>query len=299
MHLNNLDISIWCGGRALPEYAVKYEEERTIACYIPSEVGQNFEIRFRDTRQWTSRADGHTLRCAIDGRVMGGSLCGAGQHGSRWGVRVSETSRQMFTFSPLILTDDDDAPHAGGNENLGTIEIKALRVVQQNVREFRRNDVPRVGPIHEKSKKAGSHCVELGQTRTCSPARRIECQYLDPKGVYAARFVFRYRSRELLLAQGIIVKSEADDAASAPRNNKRRADSSPQRNEGEPSRKRQRNSVVQAKRSSSLIEDARPKGGVTGWARARRTPSQTVKKEPQPSQLSVTYSEIIDLTQDD
>ena len=40
MWKNNTEVYIRCEGRTLPEYQVEAVDEKTMACYIPSEAGK-------------------------------------------------------------------------------------------------------------------------------------------------------------------------------------------------------------------------------------------------------------------
>ena len=40
MRNNNIEVYIKCENRALPEYQVEVVDDKTVACYIPSEAGK-------------------------------------------------------------------------------------------------------------------------------------------------------------------------------------------------------------------------------------------------------------------
>ena len=40
MRKGNIEVHIKSGGRALPEYQVEVVDDKTVACYIPSEAGK-------------------------------------------------------------------------------------------------------------------------------------------------------------------------------------------------------------------------------------------------------------------
>lgn len=116
---------------------------------------------------------------------MGASLCSRRSSGSRFGVRITPTQRLPFIFSKLDLVGkylyslgtipyqsvnlplEDDENAVVDNSilsKLGTIEIivtRAIRIRQTHNRHTHwYSRVPNnIGPLHEKSKKVGGHCV--------------------------------------------------------------------------------------------------------------------------------------------
>ena len=63
------------------------------------------------------------------------------------------------SISDLLMSDSDDAPWGGGDA-LGTIALRVVPV-QPITRKaaFRPASFAGVGAVHERSKKAGAHCV--------------------------------------------------------------------------------------------------------------------------------------------
>ncbi|PIL23299.1 hypothetical protein GSI_14609 [Ganoderma sinense ZZ0214-1] len=62
-----------------------------------------------------------------------------------------------------------------------------------------------VGAVNERSKKAGVHCVSLGANRQVPLSKtQSSSTPLNPREGNVAKFIFRYRPRGLLQAQGII-----------------------------------------------------------------------------------------------
>ncbi|KAI0716754.1 hypothetical protein C8Q76DRAFT_616324 [Earliella scabrosa] len=211
MHHKGYDVWVTCDGEQLPEYQTKVEGDqgKNVACYIPSESGKNFVIHWRDGvgRDWL------TLTFKLDGSTLGhSSLCVAGQSGKRAGVLTSADIEQPFEFANLHTTDDDSLLTGLSNNNeLGTIEVSVRRVRSEyTLVPYYPGGFNPVGSVHERSKKAGAHSVSLGKGTKISGQ---PCQYLerhaavDPLEGYVAVFVFRYRPRALLQAQGIIPSS--------------------------------------------------------------------------------------------
>ena len=122
-------------------------------------------VRFKTT------LDGSESRCA--------SVVATGNTMNWWGVRTKSTIRQPFVFSPIVTTgndlfhhfprpasscllDSDDLLESMHNPELGTIKVAVYPVtrearVQKRVHSYA-NFQP-VGAVHERSKKAGVHCV--------------------------------------------------------------------------------------------------------------------------------------------
>ena len=114
------EVYVSCNGRKLDEFQTKLEDPNTITCYIPSEANkvirmaspgatyvgshiihlQSFSVSYRSFFDDASAS----VRCMIDGRKMGASVCRAGRSGNRWGVRVAPELRQPYQFSELSLT---------------------------------------------------------------------------------------------------------------------------------------------------------------------------------------------------
>ncbi|KAI0716755.1 hypothetical protein C8Q76DRAFT_416633 [Earliella scabrosa] len=204
MQLKGYEVQVTCDNRPLPEYNVQLEGDdgKTVACYIPSECGKTFAIEWRDHVKQTH------LRFVtkIDGRDAGGNRCPPGGRGYRSGVRTNPTTRQSFQFANLQTTDEDDALGMPSYANLGEIVVCVSRIraecrsVPHSWGKFKP-----MGAVHERSKKAGVHCVELGEARRV-PTKRIQTMStpLDPREGDVAKFIFRYRPLALLQAQGIV-----------------------------------------------------------------------------------------------
>ncbi|GJE94866.1 hypothetical protein PsYK624_110420 [Phanerochaete sordida] len=59
-----------------------------------------------------------------------------------------------------------------------------------------------IGPVHERSKKAGVHCVSFGRERRVGgTSHGVSCTYRDTLDQPYCKFVFRYRSRDMLLGE--------------------------------------------------------------------------------------------------
>lgn len=291
MQLLGFNVFISCQGKALPEYGIEVQEhEKTIEGYVPSEAGKNFEVRWQDIQP--SRRDCHSVSTYIDGRLMGCTTLRKGDSGLRWGVRTSLDERRLFQFAPLLTTDDDGilGGHAD-SEKLGTIEVVISRAaISGHQDHVRGRNVQEIGPVHEKSKKAGSHCVTLGDSRRCRARRCTKVKVLDPRGTWAARFVFRYRSIDLLRAQGHVLDAIGNNASN-PSESKKRIRSS--RIDGDlRAQKRQKRD---SRRPS--LEEVKP--NIVDTRVATASSSRRTKRGSTRSYMSIDHEDVIDLTLDD
>ena len=127
------------------------------------------------------------MRVFLDGNIAGHTYCLPGAAGRRRGVSTtSADTYQPFQFADLQTTgassrlpvyarvlvdclpivrpraDDDDAPWNGSvPDKLGSIELHVVHVHSQITRlAFKPKRFSGTGPVHERSKKAGAHCVE-------------------------------------------------------------------------------------------------------------------------------------------
>ncbi|KAH9833217.1 uncharacterized protein C8Q71DRAFT_774667 [Rhodofomes roseus] len=256
-----LEVSVRSEGRNLPEYQVDPVDDRTLACYIPSEVGKTFEICWRgDTRR--DKYDS-TMRCSVDGRSAGGTFCMRGIVDiSRWGIRDAANRRKPFVFAPLATTDDESlAVSLEAHPDLGTIDVKLLYAVRLGTTHFKqRPDAIQPSTVHEKSKKMGVHCVSLGDSRECERHDKVKIKPINKSDPVYARFIFRYRSKDFLQAEGIMPLDEGNGGGAhspAPSGRKRRsAGLHPDILEAGPNRKRARKNDPAA--PARTVKDVKP-----------------------------------------
>lgn len=209
--LNGVQVTIISDGKTLEEYEVTYEGD-TATCWIPSEAGKTFEIRWRVQPGLPLYNVHRVFDCYMDGRGMKRAL-GKPSHrsGSVAGVSTGATTLRPFTFSPLQLTEDDEgltSKPSADLSHLGTIIVKAHRAKPWATLPYldkHRTNPSELPAVSEKSKKAASHCISLGAQRTQKSRPRAHGVELLGKSP-AATFVFRYASRGMLQAQGIIPK---------------------------------------------------------------------------------------------
>ena len=95
----------------------------------------------------------------------------AGDHAS-FPVLVAGHNRSVLQLYALLLRhahlewveDDDDAPNLDDDGRIGVIHVSVMRIsrkdrVKHSAPSHRKPEFRSVGVVHERSKKAGAHCV--------------------------------------------------------------------------------------------------------------------------------------------
>jgi len=300
--LNGVQVIILSNNQPLEEYDVTYEGD-TVTCWIPSEAGKTFEIRWR-THPGSSLHNVHRVfDCYMDGRGMKRAL-GKPTHrsGSVVGVSTGPTTLRPFTFSTIRLTEEEDGLSSKASTDLsrlGTIIVKAHRAKSWSTLPYidRLRTCPSELPaVNEKSKKAASHCIGLGAQRTQKSRPRAHGVELLSKSPVAT-FVFRYASKGMLQARGIIPKRppsvttntydrpslSANDPAKGERRAKRRSTTK------EPSIIRRCENAIQRDEVTRLRKQVKD-------LQRRLSESDKVKREDIKPIIRTT-PEVIDLTQ--
>ncbi|KAM5540405.1 hypothetical protein V8D89_005863 [Ganoderma adspersum] len=299
---------ICCDGKELEQYQAQQEDGLTMACWIPSESGKAFTVNWGDNSSNTLMQ----VKILVDGRCVGRYAHELGPGGCMSGLIDRPDQTRSLLFSQLELTDDDAlasrSSTASGLEKLGSIEVQ-MRKVQAYVKATTPSfvgEVSEIGPVHERSKKAGVHAVSIGAAVPRQPElgrTPIELQS-EPFVV----FKFLYRPIELLRANGI--------APLPPRTGKKRpsdvrdADLDPD-GAGPSEPKRARGDVeeehkVKAERSDGEDEDEDHAVFLQeqimllqnrlAQVQAKK-PKTIVKREPSPIRVPVDWTnEVIDLT---
>ncbi|KAG1883486.1 hypothetical protein F4604DRAFT_1575804 [Suillus subluteus] len=201
-------------GQALESYGIEtFPEENKVTCWIASEAGKTFSVVWQDinhARQYHQTGD-----VTLDGVHGGGQLMRALSFNEpptyqrctaefKY-VNTSMNSIRPLTFSRLQLTGqfhlllqkcahiliDEDQHLNSAHAELGEI---SLAIWPANVigMGFQRKLVSPKGTIvHERSKKASSHCVGFGEEIRVPPQQVINVARVGI--IPTATFVFRYR----------------------------------------------------------------------------------------------------------
>jgi len=99
------------------------------------------------------------------------------------------------------VPDDDSILDHSASQDLGEIVVEIERVKVTGI-DNKRQPVPQEQKVHERSKKATSHRVKLDDEVTRPHATFRTTQRLDKEPLVT--FIFKYRSLEMLQANGIV-----------------------------------------------------------------------------------------------
>ncbi|THU89705.1 hypothetical protein K435DRAFT_865044 [Dendrothele bispora CBS 962.96] len=197
------DFSTWIEVDDLPlqEYDIKIKDSE-VTCWIPSEVGKNFRVR------WTIQTDFCVaIDVYLDGQLSVSKLRKAWPgktEGGTDGIYTSPTSQKPFLFSRLDLTDDDaylDTSHT----QIGEIKVVFDEaVVVSHDTGFTPSDFKELGKVHERSKKVVGHQIGLGKEKQIPYEQFSSFRTLRT----LATMIFRYRPIAILRANGLAPPAE-------------------------------------------------------------------------------------------
>jgi len=221
-HIRDVGAWVMVGGKPLEEYHTKVVEGTTISCFVPSVPGQTFGVGVRNN---------HPKRVAfavhVDGQWARMLAYEAGAAGYIDGVNVTSALYRPFTFGRIQIVDDAIAVPGVESawSDLGCIEVRVCRIgddrsdievkeVQDGTQGITK------GPVHERSKVAGNHCVTLGNVRARPPIQYVMPTFIDSLEKPFARIKFFYRPRaELLPAQDIPLPPRIITSVTPPASN--------------------------------------------------------------------------------
>ncbi|KAJ4477498.1 hypothetical protein J3R30DRAFT_3486645 [Lentinula aciculospora] len=113
------------------------------------------------------------------------------------GILTSATTRRPFVFTHLELTDNDQYLNET-TAGLGVIRLVISHATfSAPANNYTKRDA--IGKVHEKSKKATGHKVDLGENKTISYTKTVSTTLHD----VIITFIFKYRPLDLLRANGI------------------------------------------------------------------------------------------------
>ncbi|BGP38178.1 hypothetical protein JCM10449v2_002107 [Rhodotorula kratochvilovae] len=215
-------------GAPLQVYGVEQDGKKTVA-YVEAKDGKQFEVHYLDLR--TSCQSAHVARLYFDGsRVKGmvvkrepskfqDPLDNCSRECVFRGFRNTRTTMRPFEFNPLQLTDNDELACFDERvvKNIGTIQIKYMRVKNLRSTDTFKPKAGQMPSIHEKAKKAQlSHQVGFGDPVDVSARTRLAFDSIDREEDPLSMLEFRYRSRDLLQLKGYIEVSPPTAAPSPP-----------------------------------------------------------------------------------
>ncbi|KAJ7467185.1 hypothetical protein FB451DRAFT_1093244, partial [Mycena latifolia] len=205
LHWKEFSAWITIDGKEAPELDVETsEDEKTVTCWIASELGKTFSVCWKNASYYHDtcgqvKTDG----IACGGRVIYGRSLPS-QTAEQKGISDGQ-SIKPFVFSSLELTDDDAFLGAGGSSHkeLGVIELSIYPVV---VPPGRLAEPPTVASlseikVHERSKKAVTQQITLAKAEKLAMPET----FVSPKssGPDIVKFTFKYRPLDILQANGI------------------------------------------------------------------------------------------------
>ncbi|KAG0708118.1 hypothetical protein DFH29DRAFT_893034 [Suillus ampliporus] len=206
MILGDLSACVFIDGEALPEYDVTDSStptENRIICWIASAAGKKFGVRGEILAQQSS---GIRSTVSVDGVRCPAWVIPPGWSGTMERTYLSnEYVRRDFIFSNIELTDDDSMLGDQNSKDIGQIVFEVKRgeyhvkekVDNVNIHALR----VREGKVHERSKKAFSHCVGFGEETPCRDLWTSD--YIIVDNSPATVFIFKYTRLDILQAMGI------------------------------------------------------------------------------------------------
>ncbi|KAJ7141255.1 hypothetical protein C8R44DRAFT_866887 [Mycena epipterygia] len=278
------EFSAWISidGTEAAEYGIETsEDEKTVTCWIASELGKKFSVNwtnasFYETTSGLVDMDGHQCQ----GKVIYGHPGTLPQTASKQGILDGLTVKP-FVFSSLELTDDDaflgeDSSH----QELGVIKlvIAPIRITQLNVPPSGRS--PSDIKVHERSKKAVTQQITVGNSEMLAqPAVFASSERTGPDLV---TFFFKYRPIDVLRANGI--------APPPPQLKRKSPDSQPER---APTPDDDLTDAAYAEEARILRERL-----AADQARLAALETKRIKKGEKKLRIKAESGPIIDLTQD-
>ncbi|KAF8655827.1 hypothetical protein AX16_002912 [Volvariella volvacea WC 439] len=301
LKLRNVTAWVEIEKRKLPMYDIQISEDgERITCWIPSESGKEFEVCYSVDESLPT-----TGRLFVDGAKCDGIYIRPG-HSSP--ARLVHTSvgdeRRKLAFADVQVTEDEAYLEQAVPQELGEIRLIVDQVKHKGfispTTRIKKSD-PFKGIIHERSKKALGHCVKLGATLAAPPFKWNDVARVRTLGT----FVFRYRSIEILRANGRAPpdpnrkrrkRKSADETGTASVVNRVVIEIE---DDGEGAREDDKEKVKQEREREEEIsrlrarlkelEDSRPKKRV----RIKQEVKQEIKQEHVPVRI---HREVIDLT---
>jgi len=210
--LTHRGFSAWIvvDGKPLPEYLVAIDSNANqVSCWIPSEEGKPFAVHWQDHGGQVDTCSFITL----DGFVVPGRFLFGDGVASRQGVRTSSSTERPFIFQKVDETASETSSE-GSSKDVGVVALRIKRVARVDLRPA--NTILELSKTLLGKRKAGDFCVGYGEehpsdeqfpsTWSVVPHDKTVSGGKQPS-TYVS-FVFRYRSREFLEAQGIATESE-------------------------------------------------------------------------------------------
>ncbi|KAF7322052.1 hypothetical protein MKEN_00728200 [Mycena kentingensis (nom. inval.)] len=198
-------------GRDAEEYGVQTSiEDKTVTCWIASELGKQFQVHFR--ADWPALQPFHrrttNAKFLMDGVNCGSKYTSPGSIGVVKSGTLEADGKNIrpFVFSTLRLTDDDAALGLNGSTaqaNLNQLGVVGVDVypVQVGGRMNRTDAMLPQLELHERTKKAVTQQIQLGTPE--KQEKRLALRSVTRLGPDIVKFRFKYRPLDVLCANGI------------------------------------------------------------------------------------------------
>ncbi|SJL15755.1 uncharacterized protein ARMOST_19260 [Armillaria ostoyae] len=179
----------------LPEFGEEASQaDRKVTCWIPSEAGKKFYINWKHEE------------LKINGSLFGTEYCLYNRFSH---VGYNGTTDNVYELGTDWCNNDEFLHNAASSE-LGEIKVDLWVVEKLDPLPFQTTNFDEAGKIHERSKKAISHCAKTGdEVALPRPMTFRNAMKLN----HLVTFIFRYRPLGILQANGIAPAPEPTPAS--------------------------------------------------------------------------------------
>ncbi|KAJ7467187.1 hypothetical protein FB451DRAFT_1260410 [Mycena latifolia] len=203
LHFKEFTAWVSIDGNEALEYGIETsEDQKSVTCWIASELGKTFIVNWTNSSYSQEAVHG---RINMDGNLCAGhfmdkALAGGLPLTARNGGVTDGTTLRAFTFSSLELTDDDTLLGDASHPELGTITLTICPARKKHDGSKGGHSFPDIR-VHERAKKAVTQQITLGESKQLvNPVRVFTVQRIGPD---LAKFCFKYRPLDVLQANGI------------------------------------------------------------------------------------------------
>ncbi|KAJ7354660.1 hypothetical protein DFH08DRAFT_738811 [Mycena albidolilacea] len=282
LQAKGFDAWVTIDGVEAPEYNVEVSEnQQEVNCWIPSEVGKKFVVH------WTNNS---VPGLTGGGVQVDGHKCGFEAIASETrpislfmdGIAEAETQTRPFVFTPLELTDDDAYLESALHPQLGLIKLEIWRVDIGGGIAPSTIAVPAAQKVHERAKKGMNQHVQFGDAIQHAQVQSAQIRRVGMGPLVT--FSFKYRSLELLRANGIAPppeRAQKRKASEPPQTESASTDQEAGSDAQEAARLRQRLDTLTSKRAKKNPE------ALNTEPATQENESSTVNIKAEPSETSL------------
>ncbi|KZV61135.1 hypothetical protein PENSPDRAFT_659107 [Peniophora sp. CONT] len=200
------EVHIESDGKELPQFQVEVLDERTVTCWIPSEAGKSFLMRYATVGKHPYETMSASLYA--DGRALSGH---GGLDKGKSSLRsqsINGVGIRPFVFSDVVLApgEEEEGAPAPLLKDIGVIEVTFSSATKKSRRVKSGGwfgaTVEDAMTLSERSKLVGINHVKLGDV---VPTTLVEPSHgWIPTGKPYAIFRFKHRPTNVLQAMGIM-----------------------------------------------------------------------------------------------